>query len=69
MPSGVLPARPGITGYPMARPGLRRTVAVARRKDVQPTHAAREFRAALLAHIRSKAASGGLPVGVESLLS
>jgi len=53
----------------MARPGLRRTVAVARRKDVQPTHAAREFRAALLAHIRSKAASGGLPVGVESLLS
>ena len=69
VPSGVLPGRPGITGYPMARPGLRRTVALARRKDVQPTHAAREFRATLLAHIRFEAASGGLPVGVESLLS
>ena len=46
----------------------RGTIALARRKDVQPTHAAREFRETLLAHIRSEAASGSLPAGVESLL-
>ncbi|HUN34223.1 MAG TPA: LysR substrate-binding domain-containing protein [Trebonia sp.] len=68
VPSVVLPGRPGVVGYPLARPGLRRTVALARRKDVQPTHAAREFGAMLLAHIRSAAASGDLPSGVESLL-
>ncbi|HTU73529.1 MAG TPA: LysR substrate-binding domain-containing protein [Trebonia sp.] len=68
VPSVVLPGRPGVVGYPLARPGLRRTVAMARRRDVQPTHAAREFGATLLAHIRSAAASGDLPSGVESLL-
>jgi hypothetical protein len=68
VPSVVLPGRPGITGYPLARPGLRRTVAVARRKDVQPTHAASEFGAMLLAHFRSEEAVGSLPPGVQSLL-
>jgi DNA-binding transcriptional LysR family regulator len=68
VPSVVLPGRPGLVGYPLARPGLRRTVALARRRDVQPTHAAREFGAMLQSHIRSAAASGDLPSGVESLL-
>jgi DNA-binding transcriptional LysR family regulator len=68
VPSVVLPGRPGIIGYPLARPGLRRTVALARRKDVQPTSAAREFGAVLQSHIRSAAASGELPSGAESLL-
>ena len=68
VPSVVLPGRPGVVGYPLARPGLRRTVALARRKDVQPTHAAQEFGAMLRSHIRSAAASGDLPSGVESLL-
>lgn len=68
VPSVVLPGRPGIVGYPLARPGLRRTVALARRKDVQPTRAAREFGAMLQSHIRSAAASGELPSGAESLV-
>jgi DNA-binding transcriptional LysR family regulator len=68
VPSVVLPGRPGVVGYPLARPGLRRTVALARRKDVQPTRAAREFGLVLQSHIRSAAASGDLPSGVESLL-
>ncbi len=68
VPSVVLPGRPGVVGYPLARPGLRRTVALAHRKDVQPTHAAREFGAMLASHIGSAAASGNLPSGVESLL-
>jgi len=68
VPSVVLPGRPGVVGYPLARPGLRRTVALARRKDVQPTHAAQEFGATLRSHIQSAAASGDLPSGVESLL-
>jgi DNA-binding transcriptional LysR family regulator len=68
VPSVVLPGRPGVVGYPMARPGLRRTVALARRKDVQPTHAAREFRSVLLAHVQAEAESGSFPPGVESLL-
>jgi DNA-binding transcriptional LysR family regulator len=68
VPSVVLAGRPGIAGYPLARPGLRRTVAVARRKDVQPTHAAREFGAMLIAHFRAEEAAGSLPSGVQSLL-
>jgi DNA-binding transcriptional LysR family regulator len=68
VPSVVLPGRPGVVGYPLARPGLRRTVALARRKDVQPTRAAREFGSVLLAHIRSEATTGDLPPGVQSLL-
>lgn len=68
VPSGVLPGRPGLVAFPLARPGLRRTVALAHRKDVQLTHAAQAFRATLVAHVRSAAAAGSLPAGVESLL-
>lgn len=69
VPSVVLPGRPGIAGFPIARPGLHRTVALARRKDVRSTHAARALRETLLTHIRDEAASASLPPGVHSLLA
>jgi DNA-binding transcriptional LysR family regulator len=68
VPSMVLPGRPGLTGYPIAPPGLRRTIALAHRKDVHPTRAASMFRETLLAHIRTESTAGSLPSGVESLL-
>jgi DNA-binding transcriptional LysR family regulator len=68
VPSLVLPGRPGLTGYPIAPPGLRRTIALAHRKDVHPTRAASMFRETLLEHIQSEDAAGDLPPGVESLL-
>lgn len=68
VPSVVLPGRPGVTGFPMAGPGLHRTVALARRKDVRSTRAAHEFRGTLLRHIRDEAAAARLPPGVQSLL-
>jgi DNA-binding transcriptional LysR family regulator len=69
VPSLVLPGRPGLAGFPIVAPGLQRTVGLARRKDVQSTHAALAFREALLAHIRNESASGALPPGVRSLLA
>jgi DNA-binding transcriptional LysR family regulator len=69
LPSMVLPGRPGLAGYPIAPPGLHRTIALAHRRDVQPTRAAAAFREALLAHIRVSAASGLLPPGVQSLVA
>jgi DNA-binding transcriptional LysR family regulator len=69
VPSVVLPGRPGVMGFSMAQPGLHRTVALARRTDVHPTRAAQAFRDTLLSHIRSEAASGSLPSGVQPLLS
>jgi DNA-binding transcriptional LysR family regulator len=68
VPSVVLPGRPGVRGYRLAAPGLRRTVALARRTDVEPTSAAQEFQETLLNHIRGEASSGSLPSGVSSLL-
>ena len=44
VPSMVLRNRPGLRGTPLARPRLLRTVAVARRKDVEPSHSAEAFR-------------------------
>jgi DNA-binding transcriptional LysR family regulator len=68
VPSVVLPGRPGVAGFSLAEPGLHRTVALARRTDVQPTRAAQAFRETLVGHVGSEAASGSLPSGVESLL-
>lgn len=68
VPSVVLPGRPGVAGFPMASPGLHRTVALARRKDVQATRAAEEFGQTLLRHIRDEASADRLPSGVQSLL-
>jgi DNA-binding transcriptional LysR family regulator len=61
VPSMVLPARPALTGVPLA--GLTRTIALAHRKDVQPTHAARAFRETLHGFL----AAADLPGGVERI--
>ncbi|MEZ0073503.1 DNA-binding transcriptional LysR family regulator [Planotetraspora sp. GP83] len=63
VPSMVLDGRPGLVGTPLV-PGLRRTVALAHRKDVEPTRAARAFRATLLAFL---AEEGTLPRGIDAL--
>ncbi|GGS65626.1 LysR family transcriptional regulator [Planobispora rosea] len=67
VPSMVLDGRPGLTGTPLAPPGLRRTIAIAHRKDVEPTRAAQAFRATLLFFLAEAAHDGSLPEGVELL--
>jgi DNA-binding transcriptional LysR family regulator len=62
VPSMVLPGRPGLVGVPLS-PVLSRTVALAHRRDVSPTHAARAFRETLLEFL----AGGRLPPGVEAI--
>jgi DNA-binding transcriptional LysR family regulator len=64
VPSMVLQGRPGLTGTPLAPPGLQRTIALANRKDVHPTHAATAFRTTLLEFI---AKTDDLPPGVETI--
>jgi DNA-binding transcriptional LysR family regulator len=66
VPSMVLDGRPGLVGTPLV-PGLRRIIAVARRKDVEPTRAAQAFRTTLLAFLTDAAREGTLPQGVEAL--
>ncbi|WP_327089497.1 LysR substrate-binding domain-containing protein [Nonomuraea sp. NBC_01738] len=65
VPSMVLDGRPGLTGTPLAPPGLSRTIALANRKDVEPTRAARAFRASLRSYLVEAAHEGTLPQGVE----
>lgn len=65
VPSMVLDGRPGLTGTPLAPPGLTRTVALAHRRDVEPPRAARAFRATLLAFVTEAEREGTLPQGVE----
>ncbi|MFF4773979.1 LysR family transcriptional regulator [Microtetraspora fusca] len=65
VPSMVLDGRPGLAGTPLAPPGLRRTVALAHRKDVEPTRAAQAFRATLLFYLAEAAHHGSLPQGIE----
>jgi DNA-binding transcriptional LysR family regulator len=75
VPSMVLAGRPGLRGTPLSTGsgrgshGLHRTVALAHRKDVAPTHAATAFRATLEGLLAAAATSGDLPQGVESLLA
>ncbi|MFB9250733.1 LysR family transcriptional regulator [Sphaerisporangium melleum] len=64
VPSMVLDGRPGLAGTPLAPPGLRRTIALAHRKDVQPTRAAQAFRATLLSYLSQASEEGSLPQGV-----
>ncbi|GAA2075723.1 LysR family transcriptional regulator [Actinomadura alba] len=58
----------GNTGGGEPRSGLLRTIAVAHRKDVAPTHAARAFQATLESFLGDAAAAGALPPGVEVLV-
>ena len=60
VPSTVLAGRPGLRGTSLAAPGIQRTVALAHRTDVAPTHAARAFTATL----RKFLAGARLPAGV-----
>ncbi|WP_049569345.1 LysR family transcriptional regulator [Nonomuraea sp. SBT364] len=65
VPSMVLDGRPGLAGTPLAPPGLSRTIALAHRRDVEPTRAAQAFRATLLAFVVEAGQEGTLPQGVE----
>ncbi|GAA2283275.1 LysR substrate-binding domain-containing protein [Nonomuraea roseoviolacea subsp. roseoviolacea] len=65
VPSMVLDGRPGLAATPLAPPGLSRTVALAHRRDVEPTRAAQAFRATLLAFVVEAGQEGTLPQGVE----
>ncbi|MEU5908095.1 LysR family transcriptional regulator [Micromonospora sp. NPDC047527] len=65
VPGIVLARRPGVRITPLAPPGVRRTIAVARRRDVVPTHAGRELRRILLDYIQSAIDRDDLPPGVD----
>ncbi|MEU7747734.1 LysR substrate-binding domain-containing protein [Nonomuraea sp. NPDC049158] len=65
VPSMVLDGRPGLTGTPLAPPGLSRTIALAHRKDVEPTRAAQAFRTTLLSFVVEAGHERTLPQGVE----
>ncbi|WP_067963150.1 LysR family transcriptional regulator [Nocardiopsis trehalosi] len=51
VPSMVLKNRPGLQGVPLARPRLLRTIALAHRKDVDPSHTAKAFRRHLMTYL------------------
>ncbi len=67
VPSMVLAGRPGLAGTPFTPPGLQRTIALAHRKDVHPTHAAEAFHQTLLGFLSDAEAADTLPAGVERI--
>ncbi|WBB81566.1 LysR family transcriptional regulator [Micromonospora sp. WMMD882] len=67
VPGIVMARRPRIRATPLAPPGVRRTIAVARRREAVPTHAGRALRRILLDHVRDAAERADLPPGVEPL--
>jgi DNA-binding transcriptional LysR family regulator len=64
LPSMVTGRRP-LRVTPFAPPGLRRTIALARRKDVQPPRAARELQRVLTEFLEDAARTGTLPPGTR----
>ncbi|MEO3822553.1 LysR substrate-binding domain-containing protein [Actinomadura sp. B10D3] len=79
VPSMVLAGRPGLRGTPLVladeearrgrhAPGLIRTIALAHRKDVELTHAARAFQGTLETFLVEAGLAGSLPAGVETLV-
>lgn len=68
VPSMVLAGRPGLRMTHLTSPGAHRTIALARRREVAPTHAASALRETLLAHIRESAAHDSWPAGIEPVL-
>lgn len=64
VPSLVVAGRPGLRVTPLAE-GLRRTIALAHRRDVTPTHTAAAMRGVLEDYLREAVAWAGLPPGVE----
>jgi DNA-binding transcriptional LysR family regulator len=67
VPSMALAGRPKLHGAPLAGRGMSRTIALARRSDVQPTHAAQAFLAVLRGYLRDAVAADRLPAGVSLL--
>lgn len=67
VPSMAVAGRERLRITPLARPGVQRTVALAHRRDITPTHAARAFRDTLLAYLTEASAWSTLPPGVEPL--
>ncbi|MFC4105925.1 LysR family transcriptional regulator [Micromonospora zhanjiangensis] len=67
VPGIVVASRPRLRATPLAAPGVRRTIALARRREAVPTNAARELRRILLRHVRDTADQGRLPPGVQPL--
>jgi DNA-binding transcriptional LysR family regulator len=67
VPSMVLAARPGLHATTLAPPGIQRTIALAHRRDVTPTHAARAVRGVLHAYLTEAMAWNTLPPGVQTL--
>ncbi len=66
VPSMVVGERPGLRGIPFVRPGLSRVVAMAHRRDVEPSVVARAFRSVLDEHLENALRSGELPRGITS---
>jgi len=66
VPSMVLAGRPRLRASTLEKPALSRTIALAQRRDVTPTHAARAFRGVIHAHLTEAKAWNLLP-GVEIL--
>ncbi|MBF9066756.1 LysR family transcriptional regulator [Streptacidiphilus fuscans] len=64
LPSMVAARRP-LRVTPFASPGLRRTIGLAHRKDVQPPRAARELRSVLTQYLDEAARTGTLPPGTR----
>ena len=67
VPGMALSGQSGLTGTPLAPPGLHRTIAIARRRDVAPTRAARTFQSALTDYLHESERRGQLPAGLEVL--
>jgi len=65
VPSMVAERRP-LRATPFAPPGLRRTIGLAHRKDVEPPRAARELRRVLTDFLDRAAAEGTLPPGTRA---
>ncbi|MDG4831428.1 LysR substrate-binding domain-containing protein [Solwaraspora sp. WMMD1047] len=65
VPGIVVTGRPGIRITPLAPPGVHRTIALARRREGEPTHAARALRRILFGYLRDAAERDGLPAGVH----
>lgn len=65
VPGIVVARRPRLRVTPLAPPGVQRTIALARRRDGVPTHAARALRRILLDYLRTAAEQDTLPAGVR----
>jgi DNA-binding transcriptional LysR family regulator len=67
VPSMVLTGRPGLHATALAAPGIQRIIALAHRRDVTPTHAARAVRGVLHAYLTEAMAWNTLPPGVQTI--